>query len=108
MNHLKQKNETQFEYLKRLTFNRKELGLSYSQWAKLVADYECSDDNGRKACYLVKSLLLKLEEELEDGLKVEIEGAENLQELIQDLEEKKIELQKERVKLQSLRVDLNN
>ena len=107
MNYLKQKNETQFEYLKRLTFNRKELDLSYSQWAKLVADYECSNDNGRKACYLVKSLLLKLEEELEDGLKVEIEGAENLQELIQELEEKKIELQKERVKLQTLRVDLN-
>lgn len=103
MNHLKQKNETQFEYMKRLTFNRKELGLSYSQWAKLVADYDCSDDNGRKILYGVRSLLLKLEDELEDGLKVEIGEAENLQELIQELEEKKIELIKEKVKLQDQR-----
>lgn len=103
MNHLKQKNETQFEYMKRLTFNRKELGLSYSQWAKLVADYDCSDDNGRKILYGVRSLLLKLEDELEDGLKVEIGEAENLQELIQELEEKKIELFKEKVKLQDQR-----
>lgn len=106
MNILKRKDETQFEYMKRLTFNRKELGLSYSQWAKLVADYDCSDDNGRKILYGVRSLLLKLEDELENGLKTEIDSAESVEELIRELEEKKIELQKERVKFQTLRVDL--
>ena len=106
MNELKRKDETQFEYMKRLTFNRKELGLSYSQWAKLVADYDCSDDNGRKILYGVRSLLLKLEDELENGLKTEIDSAESVEELIRELEEKKIELQKERVKFQTLRVDL--
>lgn len=103
MNELKRKDETQFEYMKRLTFNRKELGLSYSQWAKLVADYDCSDDNGRKILYGVRSLLLKLEDELENGLKTEIDSAESVEELIRELEEKKIELQKERVKLQDQR-----
>lgn len=103
MNIIKQKNETHFEYLKRLTFNRKELGLSYSEWAKLVAGYECSDDNGRKSLYLVRALLLRLDEELEEGLKAEIEGAESVETLIQELEEKKLELQKERVKLQDQR-----
>lgn len=101
MNELKRENETHFDYVKRLTSNRKELDLDYSQWAKLVSGYECSNENGRKSYYLVKRLLDVLDEEREE-LILNNETTD-VRDLIEELEQKKIELFKEKVKLQDQR-----
>lgn len=101
MNKEKRENETHFEYVKRLTENRKAYDLDYSEWARLISGYECSIDNGRKSYYLVKRLLDTLEEEREEGLLSGETGS--LDDLMVELEQKKLELFKEKVKLQDQR-----
>lgn len=94
----KLENETEWQYVKRLTESRKEMDIDYSEWAKLICGYECSSDNARKAYYLVSHLIEKLDEEMLNKSSVTVEEA------LLELEMKKRELYKERVKLQ----DLNN
>lgn len=97
MNLKKLENETQWQYVKRLTENRKVMDLDYSEWAKLICGYECSSDNARKAHYLLSHLIEKLDEEM-------LSKNPTTDELLMEMELKKRELYKERVKLQ----DLNN
>lgn len=106
MNTLKKENETHFEYVKRLTENRKDYNLSYSKWGELITNGATySDDNCRKFYYLVVPLLEALDEDIESRLvqQAETEGVSSLQELVEELEQKKIELFKEKVKLQDQR-----
>lgn len=105
MNKEKRENETHFEYVKRLTENRKAYDLDYSEWARLISGYECSIDNGRKSYYLVKRLLDTLEEEREEGLLSGETGS--LDDLMVELEQKRLEVQKERIKIQTLKSELN-
>ena len=60
----KRTDETQWQYVKRITDNRKEYDMDYSEWAKAICDYDCSSDNGRKAYYIVKPLLEQLDDEI--------------------------------------------
>ena len=60
----KRTDETQWQYVKRITDNRKEYDMDYSEWAKAICDYDCSSDNGRKAYYIVKPLLEQLDDEM--------------------------------------------
>lgn len=96
-------NETQWDYLKRLTLNRTNYDLDYAEWAKLACGYECSSDNARKINYGVKSLIELIDTEREN---IAIENSD-IEEMIFELERKKIELKKERVKLSTLRNELN-
>lgn len=97
----KLENETEWQYVKRLTENRKSMDLDYSEWAKLICGYECSSDNARKAYYLLSHLIEKLDEEM---LK---KNSTSVEEVLMELELKKIELQKERIKINTLRNELN-
>lgn len=110
MNILKQENETHFDYVKRLTENRKDYDLSYSEWGRLITNGATySDDNCRKFYYLVVPLLEALDEDIENRLinQVELNEDNDLDSLIMELEEKKLEIQKERVKIQTLKNELN-
>lgn len=108
---LKQAHETHFDYVKRLTENRKELDLDYAEWAKLITNGSTySSDNARKAYYIINPLLGALDEDIENRLiehQVELTEAEDLNDLLLELETKKLELQKERVKFQTLKNELN-
>ena len=110
MNKMKKECETHFDYVKRLTENRKEYDLSYSEWASLITNgASYSNDNCRKFFYLVVPLLEALDEDVEKQLvqQVDLTETEDLNDLLLELETKKLELQKERVKIQTLRAELN-
>ena len=56
------KNESLLAYFRRVTENRKELDLDYSEWAEIILGEEkYSSDNARKAYYAVKRMLEELE-----------------------------------------------
>ena len=88
MNLNKLENETSWQYVKRLTENRREMDLDYSEWAKLICDYECSSDNARKGHYLVSRLIDKLDEEMTQQI-INIQPQQMQDELLMELEMKK-------------------
>ena len=60
----RREDESLLGFYKRITDNRKELGLSYEEWGELiVGENRYSSDNCRKALYLIKPLLENLREE---------------------------------------------
>ena len=61
--YLRRENESLLGYYKRITENRKELDIDYSEWAKLISGKDYSSENGRKMYYCVKPMLDTLEEE---------------------------------------------
>lgn len=89
---LKRNNESFLCYAKRITSNRKEYDIDYSEWAKLLIDKEYSSDNARKAFYIIEPFLNKIED-------IQINNISN-SDLIKEIEEHKEELEKERIKLQ--------
>ena len=96
--------ESYISYVKRLTENKKEMDLDYQEWAKLICDYDCSSDNGRKAYYIVKRLVEKLDEEYTELVaSSQTHSQEMVDELLLELELKKQELYKERVKLNDIK-----
>lgn len=101
MNLERLENETEWQYVKRLTENRKEMDIDYSEWAKLICGYECSSDNARKAYYLVSHLIEKLDSEMLNKNSVTTD------EVLMELEIKRRELFKERVKLRDERNERN-
>ena len=66
MNNLKRnENESLLGYYKRLVDNRKEYDLDYSELGEIIlGESKYSSDNVRKAVYLLKPILEKLEEEM--------------------------------------------
>ena len=60
----RREDESLLGFYKRITENRKELGLTYEEWGELIiGENRYSSDNCRKALYLVKPMLESLEEE---------------------------------------------
>ena len=59
----RRENENLLSYFKRVTDNRTELDLDYSEWANIVCGKEYSSENGRKAYYVIKPMLDKLDSE---------------------------------------------
>ena len=53
----KRNDESQIDYIKRVTSLREEYDLSYSQWCTLVCGASYSEDNSRKAYYVVEKML---------------------------------------------------
>lgn len=96
----RREDESLLGFYKRITDNRKELGLSYEEWGELiVGENRYSSDNCRKALYLVKPMLENLEEEQISKI------ADN--DIIREIEERKEELLKERMKLQTTKIEYN-
>lgn len=95
-----------WQYVKRLTDNRKEMDLDYSEWAKLICDYECSSDNARKGFYVVKNLLDKLDEEMTTEI-IKQQSEHTHDTILAELEAKRVELYKERVRLRDERNERN-
>lgn len=61
--YLRKENESLLGFYKRITDNRKEYDLDYSEWAKLIlGEDKYSSDNARKAYYVVKPMLDSLDE----------------------------------------------
>ena len=86
---IQRKNENRIDYIKRITNLRTEYGMSYSEWCYLItggADY--SEDNSRKAYYVVEKMLPLISYQLElDEAKVK---------RYNDLHSKEVQIQKER------------
>ena len=93
------KNESLLTYFKRITDNRKEFDLDYSEWAELIlGESKYSSDNARKAYYIIKPMLDALDKD---------EIVEENDKALTKLEKKELSLQKEREKLKDLRRRLN-
>lgn len=95
----RRENESYLSYAKRITEDRKELDLDYSEWSKLLIGKDYSSDNARKAFYILQPFIEKLESE-----KVEDITSEDI---LNELELKRIEVEKERKKRQSINIEYN-
>ena len=92
----RREDESLLGFYKRITENRKELGLSYEEWGELIiGENRYSSDNCRKALYLVKPMLESLEEEQINKI------TDN--DIIKEIEDKKLELEKEKIRVQDQR-----
>ena len=92
----RREDESLLGFYKRITENRKELGLTYEEWGELIiGENRYSSDNCRKALYLVKPMLESLEEEQINKI------TDN--DIIKEIEDKKLELEKEKVRVQDQR-----
>lgn len=94
----RKENESRLSYIKRLTENRIEYDLDYSEWARLISEKSYSSDNARKSFYIVKPMLELLTEE---------DVNNSTSDIIREIEEKTFELQKERCKLADTKREIN-
>ena len=93
MNNLKRnENESLLGYYKRLVDNRKEYDLDYSELGEIIlGESKYSSDNVRKAVYLLKPILEKLEEESLSNVNTDIAA---------EIRNQKLELEKEKIRFQ--------
>ena len=95
----RRENENKLSYFKRITDNRKEYDLDYSEWCNLITNKEYSSDNARKAYYIVKPLLDNLDEEVINNIK------DN--DVLKDIEAKTRELRVLRKQVLAEKIELN-
>lgn len=88
---LQQKGENRIDYIKRITNLKSEYGMTYSEWCYLVTGgAEYSEDNSRKAYYIVEKMLPLISYQLEiDEAKIK---------KYNDLHSKEVQIMKEREK----------
>lgn len=93
--------ESYIAYAKRITNGKADgtLDIDYVEWGSNLINKEYSSDNFRKAFYVIYELLKNIDEE------VEINFTED--DLIKEIEQKKIEFQKEKIKFQDQRTAFN-
>ena len=86
---LQRKNENRIDYIKRITNLKSEYNMSYADWCYLITGgAEYSEDNARKAYYVVEKMLPLISYQLElDETKVK---------RYNDLHSKEVQIQKER------------
>ena len=86
---LQRKNENRIDYIKRITNLKSEYNMSYADWCYLITGgAEYSEDNARKAYYVVEKMLPLISYQLElDEVKVK---------RYNDLHSKEVQIQKER------------
>ena len=88
---LQQKGENRTDYIKRITNLKSEYGMTYSEWCYLVTGgAEYSEDNSRKAYYIVEKMLPLISYQLE------IDEAQIKK--YNDLHSKEVQIMKEREK----------
>lgn len=93
--------ESYIAYAKRITNGKADgtLDIDYVEWGNALIDKEYSSENLRKAFYFVNSMLQNID--------VEVESNFTEDDLIREIEQKKIELQKEKIKFQDQRTAFN-
>lgn len=96
---LRKENETQLQYIKRITENKDILDLDYAEWSNLICGKQYSSENARKAYYIIKPMLQNINTEIENNIKDD--------KIITELDIKKQELEKEKIKIKDQRRRLN-
>jgi hypothetical protein len=96
--------ESRLAYIKRITENRLEYDIDYNEWSQLICGKEYSSENSRKAYYIIKPMLEALDEEIINKIENDVSTGDDL---IQEIELKKIELEKERKKIQATKIEYN-
>lgn len=86
----RRENESLLSYFKRVTDNRVEYDLDYTEWAKIVCNKDYSSDNARKSYYVIKPMLELLDEEIIN--KMPKNKIEEVKDIIGELDIKKIEV----------------
>ena len=96
----KRNDESQIDYIKRVTNLREEYDLSYSQWCTLVCGASYSEDNSRKAYYVVEKMLPLIDYQISiDEAKVK---------KYNDLKSREIQISKEKEKLKDVKREYFN
>ena len=96
----KRNDESQIDYIKRVTSLREEYDLSYSQWCTLVCGASYSEDNSRKAYYVVEKMLPLIDYQISiDDAKVK---------KYNDLKSREIQISKEKEKLKDVKREYFN
>lgn len=93
--------ESYLAYAKRITNGKVDgtLDIDYVEWGNALIDKEYSSDNFRKSFYVISEMLKNIDVEVEDNFTED--------DLIREIEQKKIELQKEKIKFQDQRSAFN-
>jgi hypothetical protein len=92
--------ENRLAYIKRITENKDIMDLDYSEWGFLICGKQYSSENCRKAFYILKPMLKTLDEETINKIENNVTGVD---EIINELELKRIEIEKEKIKIQSIK-----
>lgn len=97
----RRENESYIAYAKRITNGKADgtLDIDYVEWGNALISKEYSSDNLRKAFYVVSEIVKNIDVEVEDNFTED--------DLLNELELKKIELQKEKIKFQNQRTAFN-
>lgn len=101
MEYLKKDNESDFDYIIRLIEGKSNgvYDIDYTELFKLAFNVDISSTEARKRYYGLKMLLPYLDKEKVSNI--------SSNEVLDEIEKKKIELQKEKSKIQTLRLDMN-
>lgn len=93
--------ESYIAYAKRITNGKADgtLDIDYVEWGNALIDKEYSSENLRKAFYVISEMMKNID--------VEVENNFTEDDLIKEIEQKKIELQKEKIKFQDQRNAFN-
>lgn len=93
--------ESYLQYAKRITFSKadKTLDIDYVEWGKLLIDKEYSSENLRKMFYFVKELLINIEDEQVSNFTED--------DLLKEIESKRIGLKKDQQKFYDQRTAFN-
>ena len=98
---LQQKGENRIDYIKRITNLKSEYGMTYSEWCYLVTGgAEYSEDNSRKAYYIVEKMLPLISYQLE------IDEAQIKK--YNDLHSKEVQISKEKEKMKDAKREYYN
>lgn len=100
----KREGENHLSYAKRITLNKKELDLDYTEWCKLVCNKEYSSDNARKAFYIFKPFLELVDEE--NISKMPQNKIDEIVDVLGELDVKKIEVKNRTNQLNKIKKDL--
>lgn len=101
--YLRKDNESLFQYYKRITDNRREYDLDYSEWAELISGKHYSSENGRKAYYVFKPALDSIDKETINTMpKSKIK---EITDIIGELDVKKQEIKNKTNKLKKIKRD---
>ena len=98
--------ETLLGFMNRVTRDRKELDLDYTEWSELLTgEQKYSSENLRKAWYFMQDVLRILQEEEERLIEEGIGNEEKIKSLIKENQLAKLEMEKEKIKMRDQRRD---
>ena len=96
--------ETLLGFMNRVTRDRKELDLDYTEWSELLTgEQKYSSENLRKAWYFMQDVLRILQEEEERLIEEGIGNEEKIKSLIKENQLAKLEMEKEKIKMRDQR-----